>query len=194
MRPARSTITSVAAVVIAISVAFTAGSVVTALSSPEPVTYYACLRDGMIRRVGTTAPTCGRRSELISWNQSGPAGPSGAPGPPGPAGPATGNVYVLNIEVIATEPLPMRGGVLFPPETTDFCASDSEPDAPVCHVVLAAGTSTLMVALDEAVYLGGPSLNWEWGGDAASCGASRDCRMRMDSDKFVTITYSPPTP
>lgn len=85
--PARSTITSLAAIVISASVAFTAGSIVNASSSPEPVTYYACLRDGTLRRVGTIPPTCGQRSQQISWNQTGPAGSPGAPGAPGARGP-----------------------------------------------------------------------------------------------------------
>jgi len=192
-RPKRSTVTSVAAIVVAASVAFAAGSVVTALSSPEPVTYYACLRGGMMRRVGTTSPTCGQRSELISWNQSGPAGPSGPPGPTGPAGPpgpANSSVYVLNIEVIATEPLPLQGGVSTGIAPNDQCTTDGAPDSPGCHVLYAAGVSTQMIARYEAV----PSRNWVWSGDAASCGSSDLCPITMDSDKFVTITFSPPTP
>jgi hypothetical protein len=40
-------------------------------------TYYACLKAGLLTKVGTAPPTCGSKATSISWDQQGPQGPSG---------------------------------------------------------------------------------------------------------------------
>lgn len=61
------------------------GSVLVALGDPAPATYYACLKNGNVSDVGTTAPSsCPGKGTVISWNQQ---GPQGVPGPMGATGP-----------------------------------------------------------------------------------------------------------
>ena len=103
-------------VAIIAALAFAGGSVFTALGSPTPATYSACvvasssrlgfslpgmLVKGTLYNVTTNGtPACTRGDTVISWNEQGPigasgpqgsqgpAGPSGSSGPSGPAGPA----------------------------------------------------------------------------------------------------------
>ena len=58
-----------------------------AVGNPPSTTYYACLKKGQLSEVGDTAPTCGKKGQLISWNEKGPKGDAGVPGSEGPAGP-----------------------------------------------------------------------------------------------------------
>ena len=51
-----------------------------ASASTATKTYFACVTNGTLSKVGTTQPTCPAPSTLISWNSAGPPGP---PGPPG---------------------------------------------------------------------------------------------------------------
>jgi hypothetical protein len=61
-----------------------------AAGQEQPATYYACLKNGSLSNVDTSAPSdCPGKGTTISWNQLGPAGPQGETGPAGPAG-ATG--------------------------------------------------------------------------------------------------------
>ena len=48
--------------------------------TPSPATFYACLANGSLSKVGTTASTC-VTGRLISWNAQGPSGPQGPAGP-----------------------------------------------------------------------------------------------------------------
>ena len=91
-----------------IALAFTAGSILTALGSPTPVTYSACakkplgflppflssatLNGGLYSVTSNGTPTCAPGDTLVSWNQVGPTGPQGPTGATGPTGPtgATG--------------------------------------------------------------------------------------------------------
>jgi len=81
----------------AFALVFGAGSVVSALGSPSPVTYYGCLTPlrstasgGTLYGVTTTeASQCRAGDTAVSWNQLGPMGPQGEQGPQGPQG-ATG--------------------------------------------------------------------------------------------------------
>jgi hypothetical protein len=59
---------------------------VQALATGTSATYYACLKAGILSKVGTTTPTCGKGSKVISWNSQGPAGPKGQKGSTGPSG------------------------------------------------------------------------------------------------------------
>ena len=65
------------------------GSVAAMGASSSGSTYYACLKNGNLSQVGTSAPECKAQETLISWNQEGPVGPQGPQGPIGPVG-ATG--------------------------------------------------------------------------------------------------------
>src|SRR6185437_8639325 len=96
-----------------VALAFAAGSVVSALGQPAPVTtYYGCVQhtsgqqgrlgpasslfgqDGTIYDVTTTGPPhCQSGDTAISWNQTGPTGAVGATGATGPQGP-TGSTGV----------------------------------------------------------------------------------------------------
>ncbi|MGA7672348.1 MAG: hypothetical protein WBW04_18140 [Nitrolancea sp.] len=74
----------------AIACVLATGSVLVALGDPAPATYYACLKNGNLSDVGTSAPDkCPGQGTVISWNQQGPQGipgPTGATGPQGPQG------------------------------------------------------------------------------------------------------------
>ena len=86
-----------------IALAFTAGSVFTALGSPTPPTYSACakrplgflppflssatLNGGLYSVTTNGTPTCAAGDTVISWNQLGPTGPQGPTGATGPTGP-----------------------------------------------------------------------------------------------------------
>jgi hypothetical protein len=86
-----------------IALAFTAGSVFTALGSPTPETYSACVAPPNNRLPsnlsGTLAlgtlynvtingtPICKSGDRLITWNEIGPTGPTGPTGDTGPIGP-----------------------------------------------------------------------------------------------------------
>jgi hypothetical protein len=50
---------------------------VTAGATGTNTTYYACLANGKLTKVGTAAPTCASPATAISWNQTGPQGPAG---------------------------------------------------------------------------------------------------------------------
>ncbi len=69
----------------ALALTFGAGAAMTAFGDPISVTYYACVKNGNLKDVGTTPPTC--KDTTISWNSGGPAGPQGATGPTGLMGP-----------------------------------------------------------------------------------------------------------
>ena len=66
------------------------GSVAAMGATSSGTTYYACLKNGNLSNVGTSAPDCKAKQTLISWNQEGPVGPQGPQGPIGPTG-ATGD-------------------------------------------------------------------------------------------------------
>jgi hypothetical protein len=59
--------------------------IVTAGAVIPSVTYYACLNNGALTDVSTTAPTCHFGTQ-ISWDSTGPQGVAGPQGPPGTAG------------------------------------------------------------------------------------------------------------
>ncbi|HUY99011.1 MAG TPA: hypothetical protein VMU89_01580 [Thermomicrobiaceae bacterium] len=72
----------------AVAAVFGAGSALVALGDPAPVTYYACLKQGNLTKVGTSAPAhCPDQATVASWNQVGPMGPIGSQGVTGPQGP-----------------------------------------------------------------------------------------------------------
>jgi hypothetical protein len=52
----------------------------TASAAGTDTTYYACLKAGVLSKVGTTAPTCVAPATAISWDQTGPPGPAGTAG------------------------------------------------------------------------------------------------------------------
>ncbi len=77
-----------------LAVAATSGGVlllaaVAAAGAPTDTTYYACLKNGRLSEVGTSAPSCAANETGISWSQRGPVGPAGPQGPIGLTG-ATG--------------------------------------------------------------------------------------------------------
>lgn len=41
------------------------------------MTYYGCIVNGSLTKVGTARPTCAKASQLATWNQTGPQGPAG---------------------------------------------------------------------------------------------------------------------
>ena len=49
-------------------------------------TYFACLTNGKLTKVGTSSPACPTPGKVISWNSLGPAGATGAQGPVGANG------------------------------------------------------------------------------------------------------------
>ncbi len=89
-----------------IALAFTAGSVFTALGVPPPVTYSACVTEPLqgipapianalphgtlYNLTSNGTPNCRRGDSVISWNELGPVGPQGDTGPSGPTGPTGG--------------------------------------------------------------------------------------------------------
>lgn len=54
-----------------------AGPIAFATASSSATTYYACLHNGVLSKVGTAKPTCPSGSKLISWNSAGPQGTAG---------------------------------------------------------------------------------------------------------------------
>jgi hypothetical protein len=84
-----------------------AGSLVTASADPTPVTFNACLADGVLFRVGASVPSCPKGASAVSWSQTGPQGQpgpqgaTGATGAQGPAGPqgASGPVTATTVEL-----------------------------------------------------------------------------------------------
>jgi hypothetical protein len=67
----------------AVGALLTAGlalGVTEASASGPNVTYYACLKNGKLTRVGTATPTCSALATKISWNSQGPAGTPGTNG------------------------------------------------------------------------------------------------------------------
>jgi len=94
-------IVGVAAIV---ALAFGAGSIFTAMGTPAPVTYSACLAAtnsrlpsylGGILPNGTlynvtinSTPRCQQGDTLVTWNQQGPIGPAGPTGQTGTTGPS----------------------------------------------------------------------------------------------------------
>ena len=87
----------VAAVVSAVvTAAVTSGGFALASTPSTGNTYYACASGNMIipgtMKVSSTPPVCASGTNLVSWNQTGPAGaqgpigPAGTTGPQGPAG------------------------------------------------------------------------------------------------------------
>jgi hypothetical protein len=66
-----------------------AGSVTLSAVAATSTTYFACLSNGQLTKVATTAPKCTAPAKQISWNSVGPAGTNGttilsgaaAPGP-----------------------------------------------------------------------------------------------------------------
>lgn len=73
---------------VVVAALLSAGLAFSASGDSAPVAYYACLVDGRLSNVGTSAPRqCPRAAEVISWNQQGPIGPQGPAGPAGPQGP-----------------------------------------------------------------------------------------------------------
>ncbi len=101
LRAKRTLMTLGAAAIIAL--AFTAGSVLTALGVPPPVTYSACVTSPipglppsissliphgtLYNLTSNGTPTCRGADQVISWNEQGPIGPQGDTGPSGPTGP-----------------------------------------------------------------------------------------------------------
>jgi len=87
-----------------IAIAFGAGSIFTAMGTPAPVTYSACLAAtnsrlpsylGGILPNGTlynvtinSTPRCQQGDTLVTWNQQGPIGPTGPTGQTGKTGPS----------------------------------------------------------------------------------------------------------
>lgn len=68
------------------------GISIAASAASNTTTYFACLKDGNLTKVGTKAPKCLKGSTRISWNSKGAdgaAGPAGATGATGAVG-ATG--------------------------------------------------------------------------------------------------------
>jgi hypothetical protein len=94
-------IVGVAAIV---ALAFGAGSIFTAMGTPAPVTYSACLAasnsrlpnsisgilpNGTLYNVTPNGtPRCQSGDTLVTWNQQGPMGATGAVGPAGTTGPS----------------------------------------------------------------------------------------------------------
>jgi hypothetical protein len=72
----------VIAAIIAGGVAFGAGVDAT----PTGTTYFACLVNGKLTKVGTSSPTCPAPGKAISWNSQGASGATGAQGPAGANG------------------------------------------------------------------------------------------------------------
>jgi len=86
--------TAVVVLVLALGVGTAMAAVTGSLSS---AVFHACLKNGTLSKVGTTARACGSGSSAVSWNQTGPKGARGprgkqgtpgTPGGPGPAGPS----------------------------------------------------------------------------------------------------------
>ena len=76
-----SVMVAAAALVTGISSALTAGA------TGASTTYYGCLHNGTLKKVGVMSPTCtAKGSTVISWDSIGPRGPQGAQGPQGPQG------------------------------------------------------------------------------------------------------------
>lgn len=89
----------VVGVAVIAALAFAAGSLFTALGSPAPATYSACVaassfrtglffpgavNNGTLYNVTVNGtPRCNRGDTVITWNQEGPMGPSGPAGPAG---------------------------------------------------------------------------------------------------------------
>jgi hypothetical protein len=73
----RSLSIAVAAVVATALISTGVTVAVTAGATATNTTYYACLNNGKLSNVGTTAPTCASPATAISWNQTGPQGPAG---------------------------------------------------------------------------------------------------------------------
>lgn len=57
-----------------------------ATAQSTPKTYYACLKGGLLSKVGTKAVKCPKGSKRISWNSQGAKGDTGEPGVPGAPG------------------------------------------------------------------------------------------------------------
>src|SRR4051812_21733786 len=74
------------AVLLALSASFMIGSIASATGTSAPVTYFACLKNGDLSKVGTTASSCPAGSQRIFWDQTGPTGPTGSPGVKGDTG------------------------------------------------------------------------------------------------------------
>lgn len=83
-----------------------------ALGDPAPATYFGCLKNGNLTKVGAAQPAnCPAGATLISWNQQGPqglpgpTGPQGAQGATGPQGPAgpTGASGLSGYQIVRAE-------------------------------------------------------------------------------------------
>ena len=56
-------------------------------ATSAPVSYFACLKDGTLSKVGTKSPDhCPAGAKVASWSQIGPTGAIGPQGPQGPKG------------------------------------------------------------------------------------------------------------
>lgn len=94
----------VATAVVVLVLALGVGTAMAAVTgSQSSAVFHACLKNGTLSKVGTTARACGSGSSAVSWNQTGPRGATGprgkkgatgapgapgTPGGPGPAGPS----------------------------------------------------------------------------------------------------------
>ncbi len=77
-------------VAVAVVCAVLAVGVTTAIAAaPSPrasTVFHACLKDGTLSKVGTSAKACGSGSLAVSWDRKGPRGAKGSPGAPGAPG------------------------------------------------------------------------------------------------------------
>jgi hypothetical protein len=121
----------------AIEMALIAAASMTFIAGQQPpVTYHACLKNGILSNVGVSAPdNCPTGATMISWNAmgptgpQGPAGPTGATGPQGPAGQtgATGPQGpagvngVSGYEIVVVGPDPLLWQVHFSESETAYC-------------------------------------------------------------------------
>jgi hypothetical protein len=83
-----------------VAIGFALGSLAagaTAWSRPSADTISAC-KDA--RGYLYLAPTPSRCSDVVTWNQEGPAGPVGPPGPAGPVGPANPSAHALGPDAL----------------------------------------------------------------------------------------------
>jgi hypothetical protein len=64
------------AVATALALIVAAATTFIAAGQSPQVTYYACLKNGNLSDVGTSAPdNCAGKGDVSSWNSEGPAGP-----------------------------------------------------------------------------------------------------------------------
>jgi hypothetical protein len=77
----RLTINRLLAIVVLVASTATITGAIVAGAASTPTTIYACLKGGLLSKVGHTQPSCPSDARAISWGSTGPQGPQGPPGP-----------------------------------------------------------------------------------------------------------------